>query len=540
MCSWVLQHLLSMRALAPVLLQTGTQFCSLCLHVHVQTTVWCEARCEETCCVRCARCMIALQVVFRLWTDGWPVGAAVLGDNFADFLCLLCPAMAAMVEPLMDEVVRECGYCLSTKPATMKIESHCAGMDAVAYGLRQIGIKVESAVASEKDASAAKYHLLNHKKFKHLFTDMRYLAEGCEGPCYKHGGRLCSLKDKHTGQICTPDLLASSFVCKPWSRASGKRFKRSEVAPALGDDPDVDTFYFTVECIKRRAPHTFVLENVDALNAKASNSRDQESPLQWMVRQLQEIRTASSFAYEVEAVPGITGYMFGVCQSRSRTLFFGVRSDQAVRIKTVVASFFAFQRECLKAHSRVNGGADHIKTYIEAVRPAAATSAGEEDGELDNAYIDYLSEYKKGIDLLRPTVSWIASTKADTAHHSKITSARVRATIDLLTHIVIKNVKPGNYPIADVSQRVDRCKVKYDGTIPTVLCGSVLWDFTQKNFVSPEVIAASMGYSAGSFYDLPLGERRKMVGNGFIVPIAACAVAAACVGAGFLTKTTIS
>ena len=58
------------------------------------------------------------------------------------------------------------------KKTPLSIQSHCAGLDAVALSCRALGLTVTN-VASECDPNAALAHMFLHRKTDHLITDIR-------------------------------------------------------------------------------------------------------------------------------------------------------------------------------------------------------------------------------------------------------------------------------------------------------------------------------------------------------------------------------
>ena len=125
-------------------------------------------------------------------------------------------AELADVKRRLAAMLEESGYEVVKTGPPLRAQSHCAGLDAVSTSIRMLGISAK-VLATESDRAAATFHLMHHsRKTEHLVADVRWVAEGTCGPCYAHGGKICTW-----GLEC--DLLCSSFVCKPYSRASTKR-----------------------------------------------------------------------------------------------------------------------------------------------------------------------------------------------------------------------------------------------------------------------------------------------------------------------------
>jgi hypothetical protein len=93
----------------------------------------------------------------------------------------------------------------------LSVHSHCSGIDAPLWALRDMGIKSIVTVASENDPAPALLQLMHHHAL-HLLSDARYGSQDT-GSCLKHGGKNCDLR----GDGTPPDVLVASFVCKPYT-----------------------------------------------------------------------------------------------------------------------------------------------------------------------------------------------------------------------------------------------------------------------------------------------------------------------------------
>ena len=104
-----------------------------------------------------------------------------------------------------------CKYEVNTAQAAapLRVHSHCAGMDAVSWSIKKLGISARVLV-TESEPAAATFHMMHHSssKIDHIITDIKWVAEESTGPCFRHGGKMCTWDAQ-----C--DLLFSSFVCKP-------------------------------------------------------------------------------------------------------------------------------------------------------------------------------------------------------------------------------------------------------------------------------------------------------------------------------------
>ena len=174
--------------------------------------------------------------------------------------------------------------------------------------------------------------MMHHSRIDHIIADIKWVAEGASGPCFKHGGKKCSW-----GMSC--DLLFSSFVCKPYSSQSPKRIK--SMVEDVGSDPQgIDTYHHTKAAIARYRPTAFVLENVSGVAASlpedepTGSKRKKPSPADFM---LGDLRSAG---YEVAMLPSVKASEFAkMCQSRPRVLFFGVRFGESTTVDSVIRLF---------------------------------------------------------------------------------------------------------------------------------------------------------------------------------------------------------
>ena len=424
------------------------------------------------------------------------------------------------------------GYEVVASGTPLRLHSHCAGMDAVSTSIRKLGIRAK-VVATESDPAAATFHLMHHCKTHHLVADIKWVAEGVCGPCFTHGGKMCTWDPK-----C--DLLFSSFVCKPYSRANGKRIKT--MAVDVGSDPHgVDTYHHTKTAIARYHPSAFVLENVDGVatphpvdDSAGSTSRKRKmapSPADFMLADLKNV------GYNVIMLPSIkASETAGMCQSRPRTLFFGVRHGQAATVESVVHLF----KTMSNAYKGL-GVRDHIDDFLNTTDDndvGEDVPPGSEVHGVD-ALFEYVPEYKKARDVLLTVFPEKDMPMVDTKDRPSASvpteKARVRATIDILIHIHKMHTtdcsgSPGCrcHPLADVSQRADRAKWHVDGSIPTLTTGSKIFSYKLRRLLTPLELLRSMGYDKKcSLVPFPATTARTMVGNGYCVPVCAMAVAAA-------------
>ena len=426
----------------------------------------------------------------------------------------------------------------------MTYQSHCAGMDAPAYALQAIGIRRVCALASECDKHAALFHLMNHPKTKHLAMDVKDAAAGC-GECFTHGGAVCDWASKDV------DLLCSSFVCKPFSRANGSR--KEEPMGAVGNDPAVDMFYHTRSAIKAVEPRVFLLENVDGIADNKKPMTEKTKPTKDTTKTkptkdttmhvilndpehgLCTIEKSGTPLYHVQVKSGIGGDRVGSPQARPRTLIFGVRADLHIKVSDVVKTF----EKLLDAYGNA-GPAGHIDDFLtETLKLAAAVPhTSQLRPETLEEHSQYCAELSKSFDSLRqkrPELKdvLLPSDQRPSKRVRLTASHRVQATIDAVA--VIENEHTTGcrvdvgcrcHLLADVSQRADRVRARCDGAVPTLMTNSAVFSYKHGIMIHPRDFVASMGYPSPNMTFVPMSAARTLAGNGYLVPVCACALVA--------------
>ena len=441
------------------------------------------------------------------------------------------------------QALGQCGYEVDGCMDPLRLHSHCAGMDSPAFALAALGVNNIEVVATEVDPHAALFHVLHHPSTEHLIADMKHLANGdVGGPCWTHGGKKCTWG--HTGDL---SAVFSSFVCKPWSRANPKRHK-ADPCVERGKNKSVDMFYYTRDILARFEPKVFILENVDGVTARRTDHSDSQgctTPLQFMLDDpthgLRQMVKNGKPLYTVECVSGVTGTSAGVPQERPRTIFFGVRTDLRGMNAKDVARCFA---DILQAYGGA-GPAQHVDDFIRA-RKTGIWSDDEPvkencDGETLDEHISYCTEFKKACNHLRkkkyPDLEAVLMPPETRPSKDVVGTPRLRATLDV-SLVIRKHVEGCSgsgcrcHPLADISQRPDRASTKTDGTLPTLMTSSQVFSYQTGQFVSPRELVTSMGYKPANITFMTPSAARTLVGNGYVVQVCECAVAAACLVTG--------
>ena len=162
------------------------------------------------------------------------------------------------------------------------------------------------------------------------------------------------------------------------------------------------------------------------------------------------------------------------------------------------------------------------------------------------SHIEYCQEYKKAVDGLRKkTPSLKAALLPESARPSRNVpgaTSRVKATIDAQYLVQQQHVDGCSkkecrcHALADVSKSSDRIPSKNDGTVPTLTTGSVVYSYKLGAIIHPQDLANSMGYKSINMAPFPLSAAVRMTGNGYMVPVCTCALAAICIATGHVVK----
>ena len=69
------------------------------------------------------------------------------------------------------------GYEVAKPDAPIRVHSHCAGMDAVAWSIKNLGMNARVLV-TESEPDPATFHMMHHtSKIDHIITDIKWVAE---------------------------------------------------------------------------------------------------------------------------------------------------------------------------------------------------------------------------------------------------------------------------------------------------------------------------------------------------------------------------
>ena len=328
------------------------------------------------------------------------------------------------------------------------------------------------------------------------------------------------------------DLLMASFVCTRYSTQRTDRHSEDyDPIQPPGQDAAVDTLFEVRNVIKHTEPRFFILENVDGV--KRTRGKGKGTPLDFMLDDKDHgLRVLN---YTVEVSCDCRGTSVRLPQRRSRTLFFGVHKSEKVSASTVKHTFTTLLQQAGKK------AVHHLEAFL-----TNRTLGGDEEddnvpvgsgkSEVDDVQeqIDYNRALKKAMeDAVRCGV-WATCCKlpplASRPSRKVLAPPGVRARIDVMS-VILGAPQAGKHPVADVSQSIDRLPWRTDGIVPTLTTHSMLFSFKLGKFIHPKDLALSMGIPASlNMNFLTVSQQWKIVGNGYIVPLAALACAAVCKG----------
>lgn len=417
-------------------------------------------------------------------------------------------------------ILETAGLAVVSGAVPLVVESHCAGVDAPVLGLNAMGVPTRVVVVSEIDPAPALAHLLHHQP-EHMVPNIAY-GKCCQGPCLKHGGKWCSWQSAPRR-----DVLFASFVCTRYSQQNPARHNEDyDPIQEPGKSNAADTFFEVRNTIKETQPRFFILENVDGVTR--TRGKDKGTPLDFMLHD--DVHGLLSLNYTVETVSDCRGTRARLPQSRPRTLFLGAHHSEMISAVTL--------KKTLKGLLKISGKGPvhHIDSFLHnLVSDADASDIGGGKSEVDHVQdeIDYHHALKKALQDAQDNEVWPEDGKlpAPSVRPSQRVSAPpgVRARIDVMSVVLGKFLGDGKHPLADVSQSIDRLPWCTDGTLPTLTTNSMIFSFKLGKFIHPRVLARSMGVSDSfNMSFLTVSQQRKIVGNGYIVPLAAMAAAAVC------------
>ena len=420
---------------------------------------------------------------------------------------------------------------------SMIVDSHCAGADAPAFALKLLGLPHKNRLVSEACPKKAMLHRMHHDS-KHILVDVGSCKDR-RGPCYKHGS-MCDWRD-------TPvTLMCGSFVCGPYSNQNPKRSDPDyDPKKSPGDCKKADTFHHCRDAICEDKPKFFILENVDGV--KNISKGMEASPLQWMLDDPAFGLRTQCKGYSVEAVTGVRATSVGLPQERPRTLFFGARNDSGSTARTIANDFQGFikEAETMPVH--------HIDQFQKHTRSTIAPTPALCAQEYSKDHVDYCTALMKAMEgavqakLLPSNTQMPESTQRPSASAGlRSTSVRARATADVLDLVLVCEIEKlkdagdpviDAHPVGDISQSVGpRRAWRLDGCIPTLLTGSLIYDFKNRCLLDNRDLLGSMGYPEVNLSFVTPAVQRTMVGNAFAVPASALAIAACALAGGHMMR----
>ena len=451
------------------------------------------------------------------------------------------------VEPsqyIVKRILSKNGLVANEKASPLQWKSHCAGADGPGHALDAIlGANHTCLVASECAPGPAMYIYKNHPRTEHIVASVKFCTKD-KAPCLKHGGAMCDVRKKK------PSLVVGSFMCNVYSPANAQRSKKDPIQ-SFGDSNDVDTFRFFRENVRTDQPDYFLGENTDGVLLPRGPGSS-TTPLDYMLGDerfgLRTIKDSSgAVAYNVAVRSSSRGVDVSVPIDRPRTLFIGAHKRTGKSGEHLAERFDAILS---KITSLI-----HVDSFIqEYTSDMSGTSIQEdancktdaqEDDALDDMAVEiqYLTACKDALQRARDRKIWTEgmdlppkwdreSFKHDAA---RACTPRIRATIDVLAVIIAHETrKKGEqlgdrslvlHPIGDPSQSVDRKAYRCDGMLSAVISKTSFYSFREHKWLSLKDVAAVMGLPRKSnFSFLSTSGMRTLIGNGYIMPLAAAAL----------------
>jgi site-specific DNA-cytosine methylase len=370
---------------------------------------------------------------------------------------------------------------LAARPSTraMLLATGCSGSGAptfVARALLQNKVEVNEIWAAESSSPKAHF-LITHCHPKHVFRDVSSVAEDARGPCFVHGGAACDVPSER------PDLLWGGFVCKGNSMQNAGRFRQDNIVPE-GNSKNLDTFYALRRSIVRHNPRVAVLENVVGILSKRGGGIDTttsdfiESDATWGLKNI------PGYSYSRVAVSGHDGLL---PTRRERIWFIMVADDTGDA-----------QRVADRASNLVTYFSKYPLHHIESCRsPTTQDLWPKHPYHDDQATSDVVAKHNRTAAYASQVAACLQSCVKVEALPSDWAmsppqhrpSERIdpqvqippyyRASMDIVSEVIRASAVAGSakrYSVADVSQSINRMKIKYDGECPTLTTTSRIVD----------------------------------------------------------------
>lgn len=424
--------------------------------------------------------------------------------------------------------------------------SDCAGMATEALALADIAaacaegfgfsLRCKLYGACDNNAAAEAFILAHHRPV----TFARDLFERD----FESGTYHCSIQNKKVPLPTTGiDLYTAGFPCTPWS-PRGRR---------LGfDHTQAGHAFACVRTIRHMQPCVFILENVVAVQHSsasdmgASEGKEEVSDFGEINRFLLE----NLPGYAVCTVSGLSPLHCGFPTHRTRLFVVGVRGDQASKghleatlgqVMATPAPLRCNWRSLLALNTGVNwqrlhelptpGEQDFILASgctctADPLRrcprhpckcPKCSQTAQAQEcvwrlKAMDWIHKHYGPQWLQGSIAERLTYCRVAEMQG----RATPSSARERSLLNLLAHMEVLRPIAATQGILDLSQAIDRCSLRTDGSIPTVATNTRLWSLSDAEELSLGSVAYLHGHDLAALRGLPESpaQLRCLLGNG--------------------------
>ncbi len=449
-----------------------------------------------------------------------------------------CQALAADFEAMAAKV--------NGGEVPVNLWSDCAGMATEALALADIaaacaerfGLKLRCKLygACDNNPAAEAFILAHHRPV----TFARDLFQRD----FESGAYHCSIQNKKLLLPTTGiDLYTAGFPCTPWS-PRGRR---------LGfDHQQADHAFACVRTIRHMQPCIFILENVVAVQHSGASDRGASQDGE----EVSDFADISRFllenlpSYASVIVSGLSPLHCGFPTHRTRLFVIGVRGDQASKelLEATLGQLMANPaplacnwRSLLGLTASVSWARLHeLPTAAEqefiiasgcvcSVDPrtpcprhpckcskcAKASQAQEciwRQKAIDWIEKHYGPQWLQGSVTQRLTYCRIAEMQGrDTP-----SSARERSLLNVVACMEVLRPMAATQGILDISQAIDRCSTRTDGSIPTVATNTRLWSLSDAEELSLGSVAYLHGHELQALRGLPESpaQFRILLGNG--------------------------
>ena len=310
------------------------------------------------------------------------------------------------------------------------------------------------------------------------------------------------------------DIYWCCFPCGPWSRR-GKR---------LGlDDKSAGVVWQTIKTIKHMVPVMFVMENVVDIGSSSDGVDDLTVIKTYMEEELGD-------TFNSVTINGITPIHHGYPTEKKRVIVIGARIDQAdagtlsrvftkmiERPMPVIDTYWTFLG-CQTSRDAYVDKVGNLPTPLESMKlQRTGCKCGVDPFTdclqhpcfcrqcKDGKKLQCAWRAKAGNYLADKRLTWAAADGCLTYIQAlelidvKVpSSARERNLLNVIARLPAAQPLGATMMITDISQAIDRCKPKFDGTVPTMATNAKMWSMRAGRLLDVSEVAKLMGHDLGT------------------------------------------